>query len=229
MSMPSSSASVAITARSSPRVEPTLEVAPLLGGVARAIRDDELRQLGVGGLQVLLGQPRQELDALARLHEADRARPVAHEPRQQLRRLGQRRAARAETLRRSAAGSTPRSAVPAPVSRPHRSAARPRGRSGVLPARPGWRWWPRSAGSAARCRTQPRSAAGGAARWRRASRTRRGRRVPRRSRRPQVGEQVRPGGVVGQDADMEHVRVGQQNVRALRRISARASRGVSPS
>ena len=44
----------------------------------------------------------------------------------------------------------------------------------------------------------------------------------------EVREEVAPGGVVRQDADVQHVRVGEHHVRA-RRIAARSSCGVSPS
>jgi hypothetical protein len=41
-------------------------------------------------------------------------------------------------------------------------------------------------------------------------------------------QEVRPRAVVGQDPDVEHVGVGEHDVRPLR-IAARSSRGVSPS
>ena len=138
MSMPSSSASVVITARSSPARQPPLELAPLLGGVAGAVGGDQLRQLGVAcPARSCLTSAAQHLDALARLHEADRARALADELGQQLGGLAERRAARAQLARRSAAGSTRRSAAAAPASRPRRSAPPPRGPSGARPARRG--------------------------------------------------------------------------------------------
>ena len=65
-----------------------LELAPLLGGVAGAVGGDQLRQLAVRARELFPHQPAQQLHRLARLDEADRARAVAHEPCQQLSRLG---------------------------------------------------------------------------------------------------------------------------------------------
>ena len=48
-----------------PAREPALQLAALLGGVAGAVGDHQLGQLGVAVLQVLLDQPGQHLDALA--------------------------------------------------------------------------------------------------------------------------------------------------------------------
>ena len=45
----------------------------------------------------------------------------------------------------------------------------------------------------------------------------------------EVGEEVAPGGVVGQDPDVQHVGVGEDTTLARRRIAARSPRGVSPS
>ena len=92
--------------------QPPLELAALLGGVAGAVGHDELGELGVGvACEVLLDQAAQQLDALARLHEADRrarprarAAPAARRPRR-----APSGACRAP--RRSAAGSTSRSAA----------------------------------------------------------------------------------------------------------------------
>ena len=67
-----------------------------------------------------------------------------------------------------------------------------RGRSAARRARPGWRSSRSPAGSAARCRGSRRSVAAAAARWRRASRTRRGRRAPRRRRRTPGSRTARP-------------------------------------
>ena len=73
----------------------------------------------------------------------------------------------------------------------------------------------------------PRSAAAGAARWRRGSRRRRGRRAPRRPRRParfaRNGAQL---AVVGQYRHVQHVRVGQDQVRLAADRGARLARRV---
>ncbi len=71
--------------------EAALELAALLGGVAGAVGGDEPGELWIAVLlQIRDEQLVQNLDALARLHEADQARPVAHEPREQLGRLAER-------------------------------------------------------------------------------------------------------------------------------------------
>jgi len=49
-----------------------LELAPLLGGVPGAIGRNLLGEGGVGLLDLLADQPAEDLDPLARLHEADR-------------------------------------------------------------------------------------------------------------------------------------------------------------
>ena len=131
-----------------------------------------------------LDERAQHLDALARLHEADRARAIADQLGQQLGRLAERRAARAELPRRSSGGFQIAirrcgAGEPSSVDQPHVLQARqPLGELARVGDRRGAR-----AGSAARCRRRRRSGAAGAARWRRGSRTRRGRRGPRRSRR----------------------------------------------
>ena len=170
--------------------QPPLELAALLGRVAGAVGDDEVLELRVGEAD----HPRDELDRLARLDEADRARPAPRQLADDLGRLAQRGRARAERLvgqRRV----------------PHRDLA-PRARRAVAvhqrdllqPGQPlgqlapGWRSSRWRAGSAARCRRRWRSAAAAAARWRRASRTRRGRRAPRRRRRPRGSRRSRPTG-----------------------------------
>ena len=68
--------------------EAALELAALLGGVAGAVGGHELGELGIALLQIRDEQLVQDLDALARLHEADQPRAVAHEPREQLGGLG---------------------------------------------------------------------------------------------------------------------------------------------
>ena len=95
MSMPSSSASVVMTACSSPFDEPRLEVAALLRRVAGAVRGDALGELGI---EHVAHDLRDELDALARLDEADRARAPAHEGGEDRRGLRERRGPLAERL-----------------------------------------------------------------------------------------------------------------------------------
>ncbi len=159
-----------------------LELASLLGGVAGPVGHHQLGQLGARVAELLPDQPAQQLYALARLHEADRARAFCHQAREQLRRLAERRAPRAGDLVRQR-------------RIPHRDPPRRRRRSIVVDQRdrlqagealgqlaPGLRSSPTSAESAAGCRRRRRSVAAGAARWRRASRRPRGRRAPRRSR-----------------------------------------------
>ena len=75
-----------------------LELAPLLGGVAGAVGDDELGQLGVGLGEVVFDEAAEQLDGLARLDEADRACVLAHEAREQLGGLAERGATCADAL-----------------------------------------------------------------------------------------------------------------------------------
>ena len=72
------------------------------------------------------------------------------------------------------------------------------------------------------------AAAAGAARWRRASRRRRGRRAPRRPR-PRAGcaRNAAPRLVVGQDPHVQHVRVGEDQVRVAPDRRARLARRVA--
>ena len=74
--------------------ETPLELAALLGRVAGAVGDHEVRELRVGEAD----HPRDELDRLARLDEADRARAAPCELADDLGRFAERRGARAERL-----------------------------------------------------------------------------------------------------------------------------------
>ena len=168
--------------------EPRLELAALLRRVAGAVRGDALGELGV---EHVAHDLRDELDALARLDEADRARAPAHEGGDDRRGLRERRGRACRAPRPPAAGSTSRSGVPRPGSRRGPRARRRPGRSAAPPARPGSRSSRWRAGCAARSRTRRRCGAGAAGRSRRASRTRRGTRAPRRRRRPR-GWRTRP-------------------------------------
>ena len=79
--------------------EPALELATLLRGVAGAVGRDPLAELGPPAvLERELRELRHQLDGLARLHEHDRARALADELGEQVGGLGQRRAARGELL-----------------------------------------------------------------------------------------------------------------------------------
>ena len=79
-----------------------LELAALLRRVAGAVGRDavgERRAVGVGlAVELEPGEPGDELDRLARLDEADRPRPLAHELGDELGRLGQRAAAELQRL-----------------------------------------------------------------------------------------------------------------------------------
>ena len=194
--------------------QPSLELAALLGGVAGAVGRRRARPARGPRREVVADEPAQQLDALARLHEADRARALAHEPGEQLGRLAERRAPRAERLvgqRRVPHRDLPlgRGRAVASISANVLEAGQALGQLDRVGDR---RRGQQEARLGAVRGGDPRAA--GAARWPRASRTRRGRRAPRRPRRPQVGEQVGPGGVVGQDADVQHVGVGEHDVGA---------------
>ena len=81
------------------RDELVLELAPLLRGVAGAVGRDPLGELGVAEvLERVLRELRHQLDRLARLHEHDRARVLRDELGQQVGGLGEHGAARAELL-----------------------------------------------------------------------------------------------------------------------------------
>ena len=150
------------------------DLAPLLGRVAGPVGGDR-----AGVVEPLGGELVDQLGALARAREADRAHAGRDEVGEQHAppRSAPRRAGRC--ARRAAAGCRAPPRGRRTVRRRCRS-ARSRARSGRWPARPGWRSSPRSSRTAARCRRRGRSAAAGAARCRRASRTRHGRCAPRR-------------------------------------------------
>ena len=114
---------------------------------------------------------------------------------------------------------------------PRAATCRDRRRSPALPsaparARPRSRSSPTQAGTAARPRRSAPAAGGGAARSRRGSRRRRGRRAPRRRRRSaRLREDVSPAVVVREDADVEHVRVREDEVRPLADLPAPLAAG----
>ena len=231
MSMPSSSASVATTASSSP-----LDQAPprSRGAAGACSRRGRARSASArSGLPALGQLLAREAAGSARSRGGSCRKQIvrtswADQVGEQVGRLGERRAAGPGRLvdqrrvphRDLAAG--PRGAVVVDqLERRCRSAARP--------ARPGWRSSPRRARSAARPRRPAPAAAAAAARWRRGSRRRRGRCGPRRPRPSRGWRGSRPSAVVGQDPDVEHVRVGQDEVARGAGSPGRSSRGVSPS
>ena len=76
-----------------------LELAPLLGRIAGAVGGDAVGQLAAPAvLQRELREARHQLDRLARLHEDDRARALRHQVGQQVGRLREHRAARGGLL-----------------------------------------------------------------------------------------------------------------------------------
>ena len=186
MSIPSSSASVATTASRSPAGEVRLDLAALLRRVAGPVGGDPLGELGRAQLlEPHAGEALDQLDPAAAAQEADRPQPLVT------------RSASSS----AASESTERRVIDALVDHgrvPHRDPrAGPRRAVGVdqrerLPDQPlgeldrvgDRRRGQHEAGLGAVDGARP--AAGGAARWRRASRRRRGRCAPRR-RRPSRG------------------------------------------
>ena len=99
MSIPSSSAFVATTPSSSPSSSLRSSSRRCWERVAGAVGRDPLRQLAAPAiLEPELREPRHQLHRLARLHEHDRPRALAHEVGEQVGRLGEHRAARADLL-----------------------------------------------------------------------------------------------------------------------------------
>ena len=86
---------------------------------------------------------------------------------------------------------------------------------------------PTRAGTAARPRRSAPAAGGGAARSQHGSRTRRGRRAPRRRRRRRGSRGRLPSGRGAEDADVEHVRVREDEVRPLADLPAPLAGGVA--
>ncbi len=169
----------------------------------------------------------EDLDALARLHEADQARPVAHEPREQLGRLPERRAALAQSL-------VGQRWVPDRDLTARRRRAVLVDQTHVLQARQALGQLDR-VGDRGRGEQEARGRAVG-------------RRDPAQAAQHvgdvraehaavdmglvddddrEVREQLGPGGVVGEDADVEHVGVGEHDVRPPADVRARLARGVA--
>ncbi len=208
--------------------QPALQLAPLLGGVAGAVGRDQLGQLGVPGRrQLVLDEAAQQLDALARLHEADRARAVAHESREQLGRLAQGGAACAQRRvgQRRVPHRDPPSRRGGAVVVDQRDVLQSREalgqfervgdrRGGQQDARP------RAVGGGDP--PQPAQHVGDV----RAEHAAIDVRLVDHHHR-EVGEQLGPGGVVGEDADVQHVGVGEHHVRLAADVRARLAWGVA--
>ncbi len=207
--------------------EAPLELAALLGGVAGAVGSDELGELRVGVFEVGDEQLVEDLDALARLHEADQPRAVAHEPREQLGGLGERRAALAEVL-------VGERWVPDRDLAPRRGRAvdvdqaevlQPRQALGQLYRVGDRRGGEQEARGGAVGGGDPAQAAQDVGDVRAEDAAVDVRLVDDDDR--EVREQLGPGGVVGEDADVEHVGVREHDVRALPNVRARLAWGVA--
>ena len=169
----------------------------------------------------------QDLDALARLHEADQARAVAHEPREQLGRLGERGAALAEILvgeRRVPDRDLPswrRRAVDvdqAEVLQPRQAL----GQLDRVGDRGGGEQEARGRAVGGGDPAQAAQDVGDVGAEHAAVDVRL---VDDDDR--EVREQLGPGGVVGEDSDVEHVGIGEHDVRAPANVRARLARGVA--
>ena len=169
----------------------------------------------------------EDLDALARLHEADRARPVAHEAREQLGGLPERRAALAQRLvgerrvpDRDLAARRRRAVLvdQADVLQ----AGEALGQLDGVGDRGGGQQEARGRAVGRGDPAQPAQDVGDV----RAEHAAVDVRLVDDDDR-EVREQLGPGGVVGEDADVEHVGVGEHDVRAPADVRARLTRGVA--
>ena len=169
----------------------------------------------------------EDLDALARLHEADQARPVADEAREQLGGLGERRAALAERL--VGERRVPDRDLPA-----RRGRAVDVDQAEVLEAREALGQLDgvgdrgggeEEARGGAVGGGDPAQAAQDVGDVRAEDAAVDVRLVDDDDR--EVREQLGPGGVVGEDADVEHVGVGEHDVGAPADVGARLARGVA--
>ena len=205
-----------------------LELAPLLRGVARAVRRDAIGELAMPGPDQLVGgELRDELDALARLHEADGPRAFAHEPREQLGRFGEDAAARLEDLvleRR-----VPHRDLPARAGRGVLvdelhvvEAGQPLGELDRVGDRRAREQDPRRRAVGARDAPQPAQHVRDVAAEDAAVHVRL---VDDDDR--EVGEEIAPARVVGQHADVQHVRVREDQVRAAADLRALLARRVA--
>ena len=226
MSTPSSSALVATTPSRRPSVSPRLDLAALLGGVSGAVGRDPRRQLGRVQQQALAGVAVHQLTGLARLREHDRAQPARDQPHHQRRGLAQRAGTDAQL------GVQQRRVPDAHVALgrrrsilvDHRQLAAGQHRTRL-----------RRVGDGGRCQQEPRLGAVGGGdpaqacqhvRHVRAEHAPVGVRLVHHHV-AQVGDGVRPARVAGQDADVQHVRVGQDQVRPSSRLAPLPGRRVA--
>ncbi len=208
--------------------EPLLELAPLLRRVAGPVGRDPLGQLLVALVaQPQLGEAGDQLDRLARLHEHDRPRALHHQLGQQVGRLGQRGAARPCGLvgdRRVPHGHAalePGRAVA--VDHPHVvQPGQPLGQLGRVGDRRAGQQEARLTAVAETHAAQPAQHVGHVRAEHAAVHVRL---VDHDD--VEVGEEVRPGVVVGQDPDVQHVRVGEHDVRPPPDGRALLARGVA--
>ena len=204
-----------------PAREASLELAALLGRVARAVGGDELGELGV---EHVAHDLRDELDAFARLDEADRARAPAHEGRDDRRGLRERRARACQRLvlqRRVPHRDVPRGAGGA-VAVDERDLLQPGQPLGELDRVGDRRAGQQDARLGAVRRGDPPQAAQDVRDVRAEHAAVHVRLVDDDDR--EVGEDVGPRLVVGEDPDVEHVGVREDEVRAppdLRALGAR--------
>ena len=226
--MPSSSASVETTPSSSPATSLCSSSRRCCGRVAGAVGRDPLGELGVAEvLERVLRELRHQLDGLARLHEDDRARVLRDELGEQVGGLGEHGAAGAELLvgdRRV----------------PHRDRALGDRRAVVVDDREvveageALGELARVADRGARHQEARLGAVGAGdsseapqdvADVRAEHAAVDVRLVDHHDR--EVGEEVRPRGVVGEDPEVQHVRVGEDDVAVAADRGALLSRGVA--
>ena len=230
MSIPSSSASVATTPSSSPDDQPRLELAPLLRPCSprgRARSAPPARD--ARALELEHREARHQLDRLARLHEHDRPRALDA----RARRAGRAASASAEprapsSPRRSAAGSTSRSCASSPASRRARSprtSSSPVSRVASSPGLATVADASRKRGAvpcSSQIAPQPPQHVGHVRAEDAAVDVRL---VDHHDR--EVAEEVRPGRMVGEDPEVQHVRVGQHDVGAPAQLGALLARRVA--
>jgi hypothetical protein len=208
--------------------QPSLDLPPLRRRVAGPVGGDGVGELpGAEALQLRRDEPREQLDALARAHEADRPGALADQSRQQLGRLAERGAANSE--RRVDQRGVPDRDPP------------PRRRRGVAVDQ-GELLEPRQAlGKLERVgdrRRREQDARLGPVR---------GRDSPQASNHirdmgaedpavhvrlidhdnGEVGEEIAPGAVIGQDPDVQHVGIRENQIRAAANLRTGLARGVT--
>ncbi len=227
MSIPSSSASVATTASSSPSESRCLDLAPLLGGVAAAVGRDPRRQLRLAArLQRFAGEALDQLDPAAALEEADRPHAVGDQLGEQVRGLAQGRAPRPGRLvdqrrvpHRDLAPGAGGAVVVDQLERrsdqllgqPDRVGDRRRGEQEARLGAVGPRDPPQPPQHVGDVGAEDAAVGVGLV----------------DDDPAEVGEEVAPALVVGQDADVQHVRVGEDEVAAAADRGALFARRVA--